>query len=340
MVKKLILMLVIIQLSFSGLSAVNTYKANEEGYKKMRAELGTLFREKKYREGVILLKAHYNKYPDHLMSMSFNLAIMYNSIKEYKKGIKVMLNAQKKGIWYSPWVLEGEFFKGFKPYKKYKKVLAVNKKLHASAETKAKSFFEIMEPENFDKKKPYPLFIALHGGDGHIEEFKPRWGSEKLKKEFIVLFIQSSQMSSMNGYHWEDTEKAYREVKVAFNKVIEKYNIDNNKIIIGGFSSGGGASLHLSFNGDIPVSGFIALCPALPETITGDKISAADKKGVTGTILTTEFDRRIKTHRELADKMKAQGLQYQFVVTPNIGHWFPKDLDKKIDQAIVHIFSR
>jgi len=338
--KSIIFIIILLQVTIFTNAAVNEYEATEEGYTKMRMELGKLFREKKFNEGISLLKKHYNKYPDHLMAMSFNMAALYNSVKEYKKGINAMLKAQKKGAWYSIWALEGDFFKEFRKYKSFNKVLANNKKLHAAAEAKAKSIYEVREPENFDPEKSYPLFIALHGGDGHIKEFRPRWDSDKLKKEFIILFVQSSQMSSMAGYHWTDTDKTYNDVKAAFDKIVKKYKVNEKKIIIGGFSSGGEASLHLSFNGDIPIKGFIVLCPALPDTINEKNITAAEERGLAGTILTTEFDRRIKTQRELADKMKNKGLQYQFVVTPNIGHWFPKDLDKKIDQATIHIFSR
>ena len=340
MKKKLIIISLAMVLIFSMSIFAVEYEKGEEGYTKMRAELGKLFREKKYKEGITLLKTHYNKYPDHLMAMSFNLAALYKMEKEYKKGIKVMLDAQEKGAWYSIWALDGPFFKEFQKYKSFKKVQSNNKKLHAAAEAKATSFFEIREPENFDPAKTYPLFIALHGGDGHIKGFRPQWDSEKLKKEFIVLYVQSSQMSSMNGYHWTDPERTYKDVKDAFDKNLTKYKIDKKKILIGGFSSGGEASLHLSFNTDIPLQGFIILCPALPDTIDEKKIAEAVERGIAGTILTTEFDRRIKTQRELADKMKAGGFQYQFVVTPDIGHWFPEDFGRKLDQAIVHILSR
>ena len=35
-----------------------------------------------------------------------------------------------------------------------------------------------------------------------------------------------------------------------------------------------------------------------------------------------------------------EGLPHQFEITPNIGHWIPEDLDKKIDWAIAHIRNK
>ena len=308
MKKGFLVILISVMLITTGSIYSKEYDAGEEGYTKMRVELFKHFREKKYQEAADLLENHINKYPDHLAAMSFNLAIIYGNLDKHEKGIKVLLNAQKKGNWYSIWALEGDFFKAFKKFKSFEKVISNNKKMHALAESKVKSFYEVREPEKFDPEKEYPLFIALHGGDGTIEGFKPKWDSDKLKKEFIVLYVQSSQMSSMNGYHWTDTKRTYQDVKKAFDKTTHKYKIDRKKVLIGGFSSGGEASLHLSFNEDIPVHGFIILCPALPETINEKNILAAVERGVSGTILTTEFDRRIKAQRELADKMKVNGL--------------------------------
>jgi hypothetical protein len=42
----------------------------------------------------------------------------------------------------------------------------------------------------------------------------------------------------------------------------------------------------------------------------------------------------------MADLFRDSGLQYQFIVTPNIGHWYPENLPEMIDQAIEHIRNR
>ncbi len=276
MKKNLIIAFIAITLMFSVSISAAEYEKGEEGYTKMRAELGKLFREKKYKDGITLLKKHYNKYPDHLTAMSFNLAALYKMEKEYEKGIKVMLNAQKKGcmvfdlgaamVIFSKSSENSNHLRRYWPTIKNFMQRQRQRQNHSSRSGNLKILI---------LKKAYPLFIALHGGDGNIKGFRPQWDSEKLKEEFIVLFVQSSQMSSTNGYHWTDPERTYNDVKDAFDKTSAKYKIDKNKILIGGFSSGGEASLHLSFNTDIPIKGFVILCPALPETINEKNIAEA-----------------------------------------------------------------
>jgi dipeptidyl aminopeptidase/acylaminoacyl peptidase len=52
------------------------------------------------------------------------------------------------------------------------------------------------------------------------------------------------------------------------------------------------------------------------------------------------MDPRLSVQKKMVEVLKAAGFPYRFVVTPNIGHWFPQDLDKKIDDAISHITHR
>ena len=41
--------------------------------------------------------------------------------------------------------------------------------------------------------------------------------------------------------------------------------------------------------------------------------------------------------RETVSVMKEAGLPDQFIVTPNIGHWYPADLAERIDQVLRHV---
>ncbi len=142
----------------------------------------------------------------------------------------------------------------------------------------------------------------------------------------------------MNGYSWtEDLELAKKEISEAFHKVKKEYSVDEKEVIIGGFSSGGVAALEISLGNVFPVAGFVVLCPAKPESFTSENVREAKARGLRGTLLTTEMDPRLSVQKEMVEVFKSAGFPLQFVVTPNIGHWFPEDIEVKIDQAIDHI---
>ena len=197
---------------------------------------------------------------------------------------------------------------------------------------------EIVLPTDYDPDRRYPLFLALHGGGENVEMFMPNWTSPVLNREFIVAFPQSTQLIAMDGYNWtEDIDLSLREIRDAFDQVVGQYPVDVDQVVVGGFSSGGVASLEVVLRDAIPVRGFVVLCPAMPEGFSAEGVSAASERGVRGTLLTTEMDGRVAQQRRMADIMEEVGFAYEFHVTPDVGHWYPDDLAERIDLAIAHI---
>jgi predicted esterase len=142
----------------------------------------------------------------------------------------------------------------------------------------------------------------------------------------------------MDGYNWtEDMDLSLKEIRDAFVQLVGQYPVDTDQVVVGGFSSGGVASLEVVFKDVFPVQGFVVLCPALPDGFSSDEVRVASERGVRGTLLTTEMDGRVEEQRRMADIMEEMGLAHEFYITPNIGHWYPDDLADRIDRAIAHI---
>ena len=309
-------------------------------YADMRQHLGQLIQDQKYAEAESVLAHALAQFPDHLLANAYNLAYVRVQMKKYMPAIKSLEYGHKRGIFYGTWDFADPAFAPLKGLKKFQAFEKKNHEFIAAAQRQAKLKFEIVTPAGYDPGKKYPLFLALHGGGNTLDDFKPHWHSERLKTEFIVAYVQSTQVASMNGFHWQDPALTGRDLAEALRRVGAGYPIDEQRILIGGFSSGGFAALTVSLKNLLPVIGFIALCPPLPEDVTEEDIRQAAGRGIRGTILTTEMDQRLPDQRKLADNFSRLGLQYQFAVTPNVGHWYPEDLDRRIDQAIAHIFSR
>ncbi len=307
-------------------------------YQEMRAHIGKLYQEKKFAEVAEILERALTRFPDHFHANSFNLALMYMHLEEADKALKVLEYDLDRGGWYGKYDFMNEIWIPLKELEGFKSFEKKNEAIRQEAQEAAEPKLEVFTPENYDKGKKYPLFIALHGGGENIEGFKPLWTSDLLKSEFIVAYPQSSQMITMNGYNWtEDIELSKKEIKEAYAKVIQKYPVDTSQVIVGGFSSGGVASLEVVLDNTIPVIGFVVLCPAKPDDFIADKVRGAKERGIRGTLITTEMDNRLPEQKEMAGIMKEQGLPHEFIVTPNIGHWYPENLAEMIDTAITHI---
>jgi predicted esterase len=312
-------------------------------YADMRARVGELYEQKRYQEGIEILKSHLNKFPDKLHANAYNLALFYVHQKQHANCFEVLEHALDKGAWFGQGDFEHEAWGPIRDTKRLYRIKARSDSLRQRAKKKTISELLVITPQASTSEQKYPLFIALHGGSSDVEIFKNAWKSHLLNTEFVVAYVQSSQLVSMNSFWWEDATTARRDVARAYRKVIEQYAIDTEQVVIGGFSSGGKASLDIALSGTIPVTGFVVLCPAPPETsFTPRNVRVAKQRGMRGTIITTEMepDQRIYAQKKMIELFKVEGLQYQFIVIPSSGHWIPDDIGSIIDIAIRHIQSK
>lgn len=336
--KKVSLMVWIISIVLVSLGGQEKKEGQFSTYQEMRAHIGKLYQEQKYAEAARILEKALTEFPDHIHANCFNLALMYVRLGEYEKAVRALEYGLDRGVWFGKYQMNNEIWAPLEGKERFAAFKRKNEDKRKEAQKKVQPKLEVFIPESFDRNKKYPLFIALHGGGENIEVFKPQWTSEMLKKDFIVAYPQSTQIVSMSGYSWtEDIRLAETEIQEAYEKIVQEYPVDSSLVIVGGFSSGGVASLEVIMNHNIPAIGFVVLCPAKPDDFTVEKVRAAKERGVRGTMLTTEMDGRLADQKEMARIMEEQGLVLEFIVTPDIGHWYPENLAGMIDDAISHI---
>lgn len=302
-------------------------------YEELHTKILALFNAKNYSEAASLLEQHLDLFPEKIRQMTYNLSYMRTLTGEYDKAVKALNYGHEKGIFYGVWDFFAEPWKPMLETPAGKNFVAENDKRVKAAEAKAEMKVEISLPEGYDASKKYPLFIALHGGGENIEEFRPHWTSDLMKCKYIVAYVQSTQVASMTGFHWQTDEITKKEIIKALDIIEQKHLIDKKEILMGGFSSGGYGSMIVAFSNTIPVKGLILLCPPVPE-LTSEQLNEACIRGLRVMMFTTERDHRIEQQKELLAKMAKANIASKIEVFPNIGHWYPEDLAQRIDAAI------
>lgn len=318
----------------AGAPARGQEKKEFADYGEMRAYLGELFQQQKYAEAAALLESVFDRYPANVMANSYNLAAARVYLGQNDKAVEALEVGLRRGIFYGLWDFVTEFWNPIRETPRFQAFLKANRARIDEAQSKAVLLTDVVTPEGYDPARTYPLFIALHGGGGTIAEFKPLWTSPRLKSEFITLYVQSTQVAGMRGFHWQDVALTHRDLEAAYRKALAQYPVDAGRVVIGGFSSGGYGSMVTAFADLFPVRGFVALCPPVPESLRDEDILAAKARGLRGTLLTTGLDDRIEAQRAMAERMTKLGLAVEFQETPNIGHWFPDDFAARLDKAI------
>jgi len=308
-------------------------------YDEMRTRVVALYQEKKYQEAADILLWGWEKFPDRARANAYNLALMYGYLSELDKGVRMLGAALDRGGFYGLWEFEADPWAPYRETAGFKEFLARNKARIEEAQKAARLKVEVETPEGFGRTKAYPLFIALHGGGENLAEFKPRWTSPGLRKRFLVAYVQSTQVASMTGFHWQDAAVTKRDLAEAYAQIKKDYPVDEANVILGGFSSGGYGSLVALLDNALPARGFVVLCPPVPEILTEDKIRSMKARGIKGTFLTTEMDGRLAEQTKMCDALKKGGLDVDFIVFPNVGHWYPDDLGARIDAALERLLK-
>jgi acetyl esterase/lipase/ketosteroid isomerase-like protein len=308
-------------------------------YDEMRGVVVDLFGQKRYAEAAAILAGAVPRYPDRVLANTFNLALMYASLGNREEAVRALEDGHRRGVFYGKWTFEGAHWDTLRAFDGFRSLLARNEELIAEAQKSSAMKLEVAVPEGYQPGRRYPLFIALHGGGENLAQFRPRWTSPRLRGQFIVAYVQSSQVAGMDGYHWQDDAITRRELEAAYREIVAKYSVDPSHVLLGGFSSGGYGTLVTLFEGTLPASGFVILCPEVPDDPSRAALDGAARRGIRGTLLTTEQDGRLKRQEEYVSGLAAHGLSVRFIVTPKTGHWYPDDLESKIDEALAHILS-
>jgi predicted esterase/ketosteroid isomerase-like protein len=337
--KRVSVILSIVLAALWPMSAAAQDKREQGTYAEMREYLGELVQQKQYAGAAAMLERALDRFPDHVRENTFNLAWARVQMGEGDKAMDALEKGLRRGIFYGIWDFDADAMAPLRKHARFPAFWKQNMERHDAAESEARMTLDVVTPPGYDPARRYPLFVALHGGGETIAVFKPHWVSPRLHAEFIVAYVQSSQVADMTGFHWQDESRTRRDLEAAYAQVVAKYPVDRDRVIVGGFSSGGFAALVTAFHQALPVRGFVALCPEVPTSITDADIDGAVKRGLRGSLLTTELDRRLVAQRALVARWRAANLDGEIVVTPNSGHWYPTDFGDQLDRAIGRILG-
>lgn len=310
-------------------------------YWEFEGKITTLYNQKKCREALNLLehaseylpKQEFDKY---LFEIMLSKAEFYCVEEMYEEAINVISYLLNEGF-----ACDNDIFDvvPLKEDSRYIELKNKNDLLLRKASEEAEFKYEVHLPDNYIQGKRYPLFIALHGDPGNIGEFSEYWKPDEfIKKDFIFVYVQSSQLYHHNGFSWTINPLISRnDIKECYNLILRKYSIDEKCVIIGGFSGGAITALDITFANVIPIKGFIGIGPDFPKSFTKENVKLAVERGVRGIFMEGEIIIPLEEQEEMIKVFEEVDLSYEFYVNKGIGHAIPQDLPDKLNKALSFI---
>jgi predicted esterase len=119
----------------------------------------------------------------------------------------------------------------------------------------------------------------------------------------------------------------------------EGYRIDEERIVLGGFSMGGGLAAWLALSGAIKARGFILVGPWVPDMDQLLPLMEKDEvRRLRGYIIVGENDEVCREiSLTLAEHLRAHGIQCELEVHPGLAHEHPPDFEKSLADALEYI---
>lgn len=314
-------------------------------FKEFEKDYSIPYIQQKYEEVLDLLNHAVDvlpkeEYEKNLFILMLDKARLYSDMSNYKGCLQTFIEMTELGF---ACPLGWKRFEPLKKEVRYKELIEKNELLLKEAKKNAKFKFEIHLPKDYTEEKQYPLFLNLHGdgADGNIGDHSWYWKPEALvEKGFIVVYPQSSQVYCHNGFGWLiDPLTARQEIKACYEDVAREYSVDNERVIIGGFSGGSMAAADITMFNVIPVRGFISLCPGEKmKTFNKDQTEDAMKREIKGVIIEGEDDIEPSV-KDVLDEFNEVGFSHQYHIMKGVGHWYPDDLDKRVNEALDFILQ-
>jgi dienelactone hydrolase len=182
---------------------------------------------------------------------------------------------------------------------------------------------------------PYPTLLALHGNSSTSAASIDFW-RPAVAQGWLLGVPQSSQIIWPNAYVWNDRDRAVAEVHQHAAALAAQYPIDRSRVVVGGFSMGGGLAAWLPISGAVEARGFVAVGPYLADAQSlAPLLDACDPRALRGYIVVGENDQGcLKTSYEIVDLMTSRDMACEIKVYPGLGHVFPPDFDQVLPRAL------
>ncbi len=187
--------------------------------------------------------------------------------------------------------------------------------------------WRIVTPKNFDKDKKSPLLVALHHMGGSMDAAVDRWKDAADEVGAILLCPQGTLKMSDGVYQWGfNTDEIEKNVMKAMDAAMDDYNIDQDKIVLAGFSQGGWITWHLGLTHPDTFRGLIPVC-GMHREVTGSPATKADLKKLRVFVMigADEQEDVLKSNREAAGNLEKVGAKVTTKVYNGIGHDFPSN---------------
>lgn len=189
--------------------------------------------------------------------------------------------------------------------------------------------------------------MVFHGNDSNPQAHAEFWRPLS-RLGWLVALPQSSRAGEQpNTFIWNTpglAEWDFQEVQDCLTEIKQNYKIDVSKIILAGFSMGGGLAIELVLGGHIASLGFVVVAPYVPYKYVDPQSAYVDfvkTQAKHGYCVVGEQDSfAVEGASALALRLPNIGISCFVEQHPNLEHEYPFDFEKSLSKAVEYVSSK
>jgi predicted esterase len=293
----------------------------------------------RYAEALARLDQQAGEFPDQI-GLTLNWQACFQALTGHPDQALITLQqAVDRGIWYEPEQLRSDSdlasLQG-DPY--FERIVAYCAEQYNLAKLYSRPELRIIPPAK-GTPEPYPMLLAIHGRGSNAAEAAEYWQG-LAEQGWLVALPQSSQPVHRDAYGWDDMDLAESELVAHLERLRTDNPVDIDRIVLGGFSQGGGLSVYLTVTAQLRTRGFIAVAPYLRSV---DFLMDTDLPGLPqqprGWMITGGLDQASGLFQKLETLLQKHNIPYQRRNYPELAHEFPPDFATLREEAIQYILQ-
>jgi predicted esterase len=198
-------------------------------------------------------------------------------------------------------------------------------------------------PEGFDKKKPSPVIVTLHGRGSRPDHFFGK-DTQDLADDLEIPFVcvSGTQPTGPKAFVWaaDGTDADARRIDAALAEAADRITVAPGKVITIGFSEGAQVALEVAARDPEKYAGGIGMSPGADFHLNEVKPSPRLKeRRFVVTIGGNEHPGNVALARQDRAWFQKAGVPVQQFTFPGVGHTLPRDFSDRLPKWVRYILD-
>jgi tetratricopeptide (TPR) repeat protein len=221
-----------------------------------------LYKKGQYKEALSLVENEEHIYIEYQAILNYWKATLYAGNGELESALSVLEKAIDAGFWFSEALMkENPAFNSLKHIQAFQKLAERNQLLREEDPTISFPMLTIRPDHQCMPEQPAcPILLVFHANASNAPEALQFW-QPAAQEGWVVSVLQSPHAIWKDSYLWQDIPKAFERMEEQLENLASQFHLDTNRLVIAGEGSSAALAVRLAMEGDLSLSGFIAVDP-------------------------------------------------------------------------------